>query len=99
MFAYLQVKVFEPNSTFLFYLLDPRFLAPHWQVKVISVAAPFLVIHLLQTLCLNLTVIVSRWARRHLDKINTRQNSGFLLMAWAMHTLPDFFFILSVVDR
>ena len=55
------------------YLLDPRFLAPHWQVEVISVAAPF-VVHLLQALCLNLAVIVARWARRHLNKIKTRRN-------------------------
>ena len=68
---------FEQNSTLVCYLLDSRVLAPHWQVKVISVAAPFLVIHLLQTLCLNLTVIVSWRARRHLNKINKRPNSGF----------------------
>ena len=68
---------FELQSTIIYYLLDPGFIASHWQVEVIGVAAPF-VVHLLQALFLNLAVIVARWARRNLNKINTREDQGFL---------------------
>ena len=97
-------------------LLDLRFLASHWQVKVISVATSFFINllqvfgvciwylggvvlylvfggfiwllgeaasinrvlpnHLLLALRLDLAVIVSRWARQHLDKINKWLNTG-----------------------